>query len=638
MAWGGGVSWEEFLQTGNVYDVSQKALTASNPKWQYDQTEQGFWIMKKKAVRRMKLDGKEHAWGVLYADVQELNVPMLEAQLRYYNKQGERVFEQPIVLTQGVNKISLNPEIPVSEIGFFLPDAAGTFLSFASVQIREKELLSDPKKFISTFFFVYALYLLLYAAVGMLLRHRNTAVSGKLRSTEKNVSLPGTLLGYLFDRATQKRPVYGSRHFHRRLLFCLLFLWTIAARLLGWDADGQMYRWHYLICAVLLTALGMFCREGEQKKVTWNTPVAWLWVLLWCGVNISDFFNRAEIHFAGYVMLLAAGFFIYQWAQMEKGALVLEEMRGALEIVFFLSAAVCLFFRPKLLAVQYNGIFKNPGESAMFTLLMFVTFAVEMEQRRRISDAAGMALSAYFVLRAEETAGMVGLLILVLLCLVRILQKKTMWRIWLRKQKKTAGLMLLVAAVLTGTLYIGTKAIPQKTGLAWTYRGEEKLSGKSEQILADLTAYDPTLTEGVVRRDEIEQNVIWKQYLRKINLFGNGKQVKVFREEAKASNGYLEMAYRYGIFILVPFVLYQVAALKEGIACFAGKSLKKQRRQQGAERFWLLGILVIYILFSISGNAQMMLSHPLWMCVYLVPGYFFTDQNDTDSFSGSLAK
>lgn len=154
MAWGGGVSWEEFLQTGNVYDVSQKALTASNPKWQYDQTEQGFWIMKKKAVRRMKLDGKEHAWGVLYADVQELNVPMLEAQLRYYNKQGERVFEQPIVLTQGVNKISLNPEIPVSEIGFFLPDAAGTFLSFASVQIREKELLSDPKKFISTFFCV----------------------------------------------------------------------------------------------------------------------------------------------------------------------------------------------------------------------------------------------------------------------------------------------------------------------------------------------------------------------------------------------------------------------------------------------------------------------------------------------------
>lgn len=68
--------------------------------------------------------------------------------------------------------------------------------------------------------------------------------------------------------------------------------------------------------------------------------------------------------------------------------------------------------------------------------------------------------------------------------------------------------------------------------------------------------------QGVISTDAIELPVIWKACLWKMNLFGHGKRLTVFREKTEIYNSYLTMTYRYGWFMIVPYVLYQVFMLK----------------------------------------------------------------------------
>lgn len=632
MCVGNSGSFADFLQAGEVYDFSKETLTKSNDEWIYNAEQQYFEIGVKNAIRRFILDGKEKCWSYLYVNVDKLNASELEAELRYYNSEKERIFEEQIVLRPGVNEIAMQSTIPVAEIGFNIKDAKGTYISIESMQIREQKADYAPVRFWGAFFLSYVMFIAIWVICSKISDKHKTELK------DSKAKLPGTLLTYVYEHIEKffsvgkPKSVSGMELGHR-LIFALLFFLCIAANVLGWQTDGESYRYYWLGCAVLLLLAGMMCipDANKKEKVVWKSPVAYAWLALWLGTIISDFFAGGQIHFLGYVMIFAVGFFIYRWNQMERPEQVLGTMMDALEIDFGITILICVLFRPKMLAVQYNGIFKNPEDNAMFALLLVVVLVVEMERQMRLNrfgvkmilSMIQLALAVYLVLRAENKTGYVVLMVLLVLFLCHGIGA---WKQWIAYAKKNAGMLLLTLLVtvgVTGAFHIGIKYIPEKIGVKIAYEDEEKLSQESRQILEELAWYDAELVQDVVREESIEKKLIQTNYMRKLNLLGNGKALKVFRQKVPAYSGYLYMAYRYGIFILVPFVMYQIIALGIGMKGLRVTDKRKTTSQESQRSLLLLGISVIYIGFCLCGNADASLNHPLLICMYLMTGYWF---------------
>lgn len=628
-------SVSDFLLAGEVYDFSQETLTKSNDEWIYNAEQQYFEIVVKNAIRRFNLDGKEKCWGYLYVNVDKLNVSELEAELRYYNKDKERIFKENIVLRPGENEIALQSLIPVAEIGFNIKDAKGVCISLESMQIREKQANYVPMRFWGVFVVVYVIFLMIWL-VGRKMLDKHVTEDGS--AEREQGTLPGELLSYLYEHigaffAAWRTKRVSDLELGQRLTFSLLFITCIAANVLGWQTDEVLYRYYLIGSAVLLLIAGGLCvpAENRKKKVIWKSPVAYAWLALWIGTVISDFFAGGQIHFGGYVMILAAGFFIYRWNQMARPEKVLSEMMEALEIVFGITLLICVLFRPKLLAVQYNGVFRNPEENAMFALLMVVVLGVALEQQMCMKHfglkmslcLTELALAVYMVLRAENKVGYVILVILVVIFVCRFVGERKQWFGYLKKNVGILLLSIFLAAGFAGAFHVGIKYVPEKIGLALTYEEEEKRSQESEQVLTELSWYDAKLVEDVVREEEIEKNIIQTNYLRKLNLYGNGKNIKVFREKVPAYSGYLYMAYRYGIFILVPFVMYQIIVLAIGIRGIRTGGKQKAVCNKGQRSLLISGIAIIYVGFCLCGNADASLNHPLMLCMYLMTGCLF---------------
>ena len=635
MSVGDSASVSDFLQAGDVYDFSRETLTKSNDEWIYNAEQQYFEIVVKNAIRRFNLDGKEKCWGYLYVNVDKLNVSELEAELRYYNKDKERIFKENIILRPGENVIALQSLIPVAEIGFNIKDAKGVCISLKSMQIREKQANYVPMRFWGVFVVSYVLFLVIWlVGKNLLYKHRAEAE----RTEKKQEALPGEVLSYFYEHmgsffAAWRTKRVSDIELGHRLSFSLLFITCIAANVLGWQTDEELFRYYLISSAALLLIAGGLCvpAEHRKKKVIWESPVAFAWIALWIGTVISDFFARGQIHFVGYVMIFAAGFFIYRWNRVAHPENVLFAMMEALEIVFGITILICVMFRPKLLAVQYNGIFRDPEDNAMFALLMVVVLGVMMERQMLCNRFTvkmnicliELALAAYMVLRAENQTGYVILMLLMLMFAWRIIGYRKQWFEYAKKNIGLLALTLFLAAGFAGAFHVGIKYVPEKIGLALTYKEEEKLSQESEQVLTELSWYDAKLVEDVVREEEIEKNIIQTNYLRKLNLYGNGKNMKVFREKVPAYSGYLYMAYRYGIFILVPFVMYQIIVLAAGIRGIRTGGKPKAVCNKGQRSLLILGIAIIYVGFCLCGNADASLKHPLILCMYLMTGCLF---------------
>ena len=124
------------------------------------------------------------------------------------------------------------------------------------------------------------------------------------------------------------------------------------------------------------------------------------------------------------------------------------------------------------------------------------------------------------------------------------------------------------------------------------------LTGKMDQ---SLMGSGITGTGDLVQRAEV--------YLRNLNLFGAEKENLLLRgEEVAAPNGMLQLVYRYGLLVIIPFVLLLVSVV----------------RQAFREKQWILVILTTgYVICTCLFNIEQPLQNPLWMLCYLGIGILF---------------
>ena len=646
MRLGGSVNFKGFMSAGRVYDFEPSVLQRSTKGWCYERQNGGHRFLNDKAQIKFRLNGKKRVWSYLYITVDELDPVSVEGLLRYYDRKKNKVYEQPITLTQGKNRIPMDGMVPVRWIGIAILDARGGFISVSDMQIRTMPSWFTVPHFLELFAVAFAGSLFALFVLILLWRVvRNRFFAGRvapgwlLYALQDGIRIFGDFLG----RKMGGRLYPCQQESVRKFLFSLLFVWMMIGNAAGWLTDKSMYRYHVLVCAVILVGISLLSWEKPLQNQFWGGPLMKSWLFLWLGMILCDFFVKRRLEsVAGCAMLLAGSVFGYFWQNMTKPRRLLCDIMESLEITFFLAVLYCMAFRLKQPAVDYNGMFKSPEELAMYAVLMEAVFLTEMDwlvcglaadSRGKpagspktgggfsgarifascVKNITGGALALFFVLRSGHALG-IAIFALLAIGYVPFLAA-TLFRMAAGRRGLLAG--MTAAAILaygcTGIVFVSTKYVPEILGMDVKYKHELLLTElEGEQRNVYLMQFPGSL-DGV-RTKEIEKlPVIWRNYARRMNLFGHGGWRKVFRRKILPYNSYLDMAYHHGIFILLPYLAFQIAIIAQGVKGVTGK--------KGRRDFCLLFLGISYLCFAFGANVEISWGHPFWLCYYLAAGY-----------------
>lgn len=641
MRLGGSVNFQEFMSAGHVYDFAPLELEKSTGGWLYDKENEGHWLQKDKAVIRFRTGRKIYRWGYLYLTVRELSMESVTGVLRYYDKMGAIVLEQPIALTRGRNVVPMDSSIPITKVGIVLLDAKGTFISISDMQIRTKPSWFTVPHFLELFAVALLGSLILLSVLAVCIPAIRARISGGREKTDGLYWLADAMQDVIRTFGDFLGSRMGGRLYpHQRdsicrFLFSVLFVWMLVGNAAGWMKNPQVCRYHVLVCCLLLFAVSFVSWEKPLQNQSWRGPLMKSWFFIWLGIILCDLFIDRELESAaGYGMLISGSVFVYFWQNMERPVRMLRNLMGALENTFFLMVVYCIFFRAKRPAIDYNGMFKSPEELAMYGVLMAIVFLVEMDWllRESVASSSGRAsghtrlqtsvfcvknitggtLALFLVLRSAHTLGIAVFILLGILyvpCMII--------RIYgVAKNCRILFLQIIAAAVLAYVcvylVFVSTKYVPEILGMDIEYENELLLTelGKEEQEL-HLIQYPGSL-EGVRMKDEAKLPIIWRNYARRLNLFGHSGSLNIFRRKILPYNSYLDMAYHHGLFILLPYIAFQVAVI--------GQGMNYAFRKRDRAGIYLLFLGIAWLCFSFGCNVEISYGHPLWLCYYLSVG------------------
>lgn len=636
MRLGGSVNFEEFMSAGQVYDLEPSELREGSSGWLYESQNGGYRILKKKARKKYKLDDMAQTWNYLYITVEQLSTQSVQGLLRYYDDSGEKVLEQPITLVQGRNMIEMDGTVPISQIGIVILDAKEEFISISDIQIRTTPSWFTIPHFLELFVVVFAGVMAVIIVLSFLWRRFGRGERGRIVDVLLEGMQSGIkALGDFFGSRMGGRLYPHQKESMRRFLFCLLFVWMMAGNAAGWLENEEICRYHVLACALLLLVISFVSWEKPLQNQHWRSPLMVSWLCIWLCIWLCDFFVIRKLEsMAGYSMFLSGSVFLYFWQNMEKPLKMLHNLMEALEITFFLGIIYCMVFRIKQPAINYNGIFKSSEELAMYGILMMVVFLTEMDwllngQIAASSDKAsgggkgevfascvknitGGALALFLVLRSAHVLGIAIFILLGILYIPNMVVKIY----GMARKCRILFLDIVVAAIFAYAcvciVFISTKYLPGILGMDIEYENEQLLTelGKEERELY-LMQY-PDGLDGVKAKDADKLPIIWRNYARRLNLFGHSGNLRIFRREILPYNGYLEMAYYHGIFILLPYIAFQVTVIALGMRCAF--------RKKGRRNIYMLFLGIAYLCFSFGSNVEILWGHPLWLCYYLSVG------------------
>ena len=612
-------------------------------RWLYDEASQKYCLQNDRALKKYMLDGRERSWGYLYLHISGMSLPEMEGRLNYYNKGNQLVLEQPIFLHEGENIILLQETEAMCRMGIRILDAKGQSFSIQSMQIREKASGYASRRFVKIFGTAFAGFLVVFWLFFTF--RKKFALQLKIqRSVEGFYASFVEILQYTYQVFFEKpgEKIAGGlgkkeKNDMRTFLFSLLFFWMVTGNALNWSANKEYYRFHGAACLVLLLSISMFSWEKPLKQIAWKNPFAASWICLWSGMAISDFFVKKEIGMIGVFMLFGGGYVLFAWENMEKKEEMIYNMLDALEKTFWAAVAYCMLFRAKYPGIHYNGIFPSSEEFAMYAVLMLSVFLLRMDGDIRKSAVgkiffwkyamhiSGGAAAFYFTLRSGNPMGGITAFLIIGLFAMRQIFLLSMP---LKEICRVLAYLLkgsIVAFLLVCVVHASTKNLPVFLGMDVAYEMERLTTGLDDEMKEALNELEPGSMDGVKQDEDTETKVVQTNYIRKWNLFGNkNNKLKVFRSYAVPNNGYIYTAYKYGLFLLVPYVVFQICFLGKGISVYVRK---KEKVEDMDADFWLLMVGILFTEFCINGNLELAcLGHPLWICYYMGAGYWFTER------------
>lgn len=624
-----------FYDIGKVYDIGYLPCITPELGAVYQGEGRKVGITEDMACKTFVIEGAVQQWRTLVLELEDMNQESMEWQLEFYDNAGALMGTQRAVLTPGRNIVELG-EQTFSQMKVWIYNCAGSTFSIQKMQFLEGTQVTDASEYRKAVLLFFLIYLILIgAAVKLCKRYGGQRTNNYiLISKLQDIYLK---IGNLIPGLEQIPGKYLSAG--RRLLFLGMLYYMLVINNKDTYFKTSYFPRHILVFGLFLLGIAVLSKEGKLRKQNWRLPYMKIWAVLWIMICVSDFIVKKRFTGWGWLMLLAAGFLFFIWQNMNNPKVLFLDLLRAIEYFSLLNLIFCFIARPKLEWYSYCGIAWNPNIYIQYLMPMCVVSLAEIlewiEKDKRgkgwLFHLAMVIAACYLDWLSQSRTGLAAIAVVLLFFLVTVLfllgQKKHRKKCW----KAIAACTVLVVPVSFACGW-AIQNIPQKLGTQVIFpRDDYKLEVEmpSLTLKAEAGILENIKNSRAVRKflisNDMEmltsgRNLYWNAYLRNMNLWGHPYQLEIWGGGRGEHSGFIIIAYRYGVFTLVPYLLYLGLTF-----WYAWKYLRYKGKEQ-IYRFYPIGITVGMLCMLLVENVERPFYSVSCLAFYLLPGVFMLGQ------------
>lgn len=609
---GNGWNVDKFLNQEQTCEISQNDLSVEENTCVKVADTEIYRVTAEKTTLRVEDLYQSGNWKYMAINISNLNKEKTYWNIVFCDKYGTDISKQTVTLVEGDNMIEVACRQPYQKIKLVIKEQVGLYFEINSIQFRMNDVVISPQAVMTNFFFWLGIYL---GVSGIIYLSRKSKLYVVVVILQEGYLLVGDFIGKPFAGKKWK----GYRRRFRTGIFFLMFTLGELAGIQGWYSDATGYKYVMLVMALCIILLGILCWERELKVLNWNAIIPFAWLLLWGSVCISDVMQSKSCKFVGYLFLTAVGFFFFLWNNMKNPYQVKREMYQAFNLNFVVVILYCMFFRTKEIGVLYNGPFTSRETFAIYAVTAVGAFLTQLykelfrknEERKQrvhmILYIVGIALGMSFLYYANTISCNLALMAEIIIFGYNIFRSRTILYPNVKKMICTSLIGLFAGAICVEGVNLAINFLPEALGTEIVYDEEELVTKQELSVLENLRMENPEYYNNVSYAGERNKIQIWKAYLQEINLFGHANSLTVNQTKTYAYSGWIEMIYRYGLFILIPYLLL-----------FATCFVRAWNEKKG-----MLSVMVAYLIIMCFQNIEIPFIHPLWILCYLGMGEWF---------------
>lgn len=611
----GRIKQNAFWSNGEIYNFGSIELRSGTETCPYNHEDGRFHMERSDGMLLLEVKSDISKWRELIIVVRKLNTNKMWWTLSFFNDAGEWIDDATAVIGEGENHIPLKINNKISRIQITIWGRTGTAFCIDQAKLCQMKYDFEMRRLLWRAMWVFCAYLAISAII-YLLHYWDWYVT--IEVLQYGFILVGNGGGNFFYRRLSQ----NARNLLRTGIFGIVFLMMIPLNIFYWSGKAIMTRYFFLGIAFLIVLVALLSWEKPLSNRNWRNLSGKSWLFFSSLLILSDLIVSKEIPYAGFVLLFLLGFVFFVWQNAEKYDVFLHNAVQGLVYTLPIVSFYCTFFREKKVGFMYNGCFSDRESMALYMTAVCIALLEELnriikkesgKRGKAFLSGLGIFLCIYYIYCTR-----------VFICLVVLGMIIMMW-IWPKRKKKDMLkqyivlllILLPAAAVMIGAVRYMDHFVPSALGTDIIYENEkyEMMLGRAStgNIIADIPIFVENI--GYTMKDRI---TIWANYIRNLNLFGHSSPLFVFRTKTGAYNALLEIAYTYGIFCVIPYLLYIVHG--------SHKLLKEKKFliRAGIISFWVFGMIL---------NLEKMFLQPIWLMFYLELGNCLNEKGSGDEMA-----
>lgn len=630
-----------FYDIGKVYDIGYMSCITADFGMIYLGEGRKMSITENMASKTIILEGDMQQWRTLVLELGDMNLESMEWQLEFYDNTGVLVGTQQVVLLPGENIVELSGQA-FSQMKYLMSNNAGNTFSLQKMQFLEGTRLTKASQYGQAVLFFFFLYLIIALIAGKLyckFRKKKAWDFYIFFSKLQDIYLR---IGKVMPNVGQVPGKYLSAG--RRLLFLGMLYYMLVINNKDTYFVTAYYPRHILVFGLFLFGIAVLSKEGELKKQNWRLPYMGIWAILWIGICISDFIVKKRFTGWGWLMIFVVGLLLFIWQNMREPGDLFRDLIKSIEYYSLFNLIFCLIARPKLEWYGYCGITWNPNIYIQYLMPMCVASLAELlewiEKEKKgkgwIFHLIMIIVAFYMNWISQSRTGLLALAMILLLFVGAFLllagQKKYRKKCW--KAIVTCTVLAVPVSFVCGWCI---QTIPQKLGTQVIFPRDEyrievglpslTLNAEAAGLLKNMK--DHLTVQKILPTSDIEmftssRSLYWNAYLRNMNLWGHPYQLEIWGKGRLEHSGFIIIAYRYGVFTIVPYLLYIGLTI-----WYAWKYLRYKGTEQ-IYRFYPIGIAVGMLCILLVENVERPFYSVSCLAFYLLPGVFMMGQQWTE--------
>lgn len=590
-----------------VLDLNYWQLSKSNSSIQYDKAADQYEILKDTASISLKINKTDKCWNYLSVNIGSMSCPVLEGSLVFYNEEKNSIAEQRMELKQGHSLLALE-NVKFTSLKFVTEGHRGDVISDVTIQLRESVEFFSGKRYLMYTVICFGAYMICILGVYVISKRIKRADSSEKMSI---LSVLQDKYGVYVDLIGEKGAGHLSgqwRRIIRTVLMVCLIGYLIIISNYGEKYVQDYYDIHMVVILLVFFLFISLCREKKLQAVRWNQRLFFSWWVTAVLMIGSDFLITKERMWTGVFILLLFGMFYFVWGNMEYPEQLMQELCMAWNIVFWIGILYCFLFRKIEAGYIYSGFFAESNTFALF-LVIVVEIGIARVLDRKWAALSGIeiGIAVFMIWKTQELFAFSVVMISMavgLILAIRNLYKDSNERTG--RQYLAALLCMIFAGIFISQIYIRLRQ-PLISDVVFAQDVHKEAEAENLLVLVQENHWKYFLYTKLM---------IWKQYIRGLNLYGHAANAVYNGKKVLPYNGFLLLAYRYGIVTVIPYTVMIVEAFR---VC-----VKKIREKQAGYYVCLFSGMG-YVLLTTIQNVEVPYVGLNWLWMALMLGYCFKE-------------